>query len=669
MDIILRNRILKRSFLVATVLAICWLAFAFIAMKAQADATRYVKAGGTGDGASWATASGTLQAMIDVVAASGGGTVCVASGTYTPGNQRIDAFHLKSGVGIYGGFPNTGSPAWKDRDWHSSKAVLSGEIGNSGTTTDNCYHVLIYSGTPLSSAILDGFTIKGGYANGEYPHNSGGGLYSTQSSLLVQNCTFAENSAEVGGAVYNLDSDNTFANCIYWGNTASFRGGAMLNDQSSVSWQYTAAPELQQDLMIDLTLTGTGSVNGEPCYIAENEFEEDLTFPFCYEGTCFDVTLQSITFAQNIVHRDFIQQAINLTIDYLWGIPLTVPVDYTYTNRPEMLTVGGTWAFSTEIDIPLFGVHEETSWNARVVGTEEIAVVAGTFTCYRVEALSDTGSAVVSWWDVDGTMLCPVKYQLPAFPQFELPYVELANYPNYAPVITNCIFSGNQAASGGAIYNAVGSLPQVTNCILWEDKPREIQTEAGICPVTYSNVDNNTGVFPGTGNIFGTPMFVNPASGDFHLSPESPCIDAGDTNAPDLPHQDFEGDDRIRGKTIDMGADETCILTISKSGSGTVIPPVGAYSLDEVSQLSIEAIADPGWTFKEWEGDVSTIEDTNDASTSISSEDCSTSLTAVFIQKECASLQELLDSLGEYLDNQISVQALLDILNRYLTCG
>jgi len=43
---------------------------------------------------------------------------------------------------------------------------------------------------------------------------------------------------------------------------------------------------------------------------------------------------------------------------------------------------------------------------------------------------------------------------------------------------------------------------------------------------------------------------------DFHLDPASECIDAGDDFAPLLPALDFEGDPRIGGSAVDIGADE-----------------------------------------------------------------------------------------------------------------
>jgi hypothetical protein len=137
------------------------------------------------------------------------------------------------------------------------------------------------------------------------------------------------------------------------------------------------------------------------------------------------------------------------------------------------------------------------------------------------------------------------------------------NYEGSSPVLTNCTFEGNAATwGGGAVFNAGDSSPVLTNCILWGDTSPEIYNEDSTPVITYSDVQ---GGYSGEGNINADPLFVDAASGDYHLSLGSPCIDVGDNEAPALPDHDFEGDKRILDgdgnvwRRVDMGVDEVAV--------------------------------------------------------------------------------------------------------------
>jgi hypothetical protein len=52
------------------------------------------------------------------------------------------------------------------------------------------------------------------------------------------------------------------------------------------------------------------------------------------------------------------------------------------------------------------------------------------------------------------------------------------------------------------------------------------------------------------------PQFADAGPGDFHLLAPSPCRDGGENIMPGLPIEDFEGDPRIDGILVGMGADE-----------------------------------------------------------------------------------------------------------------
>jgi hypothetical protein len=83
--------------------------------------------------------------------------------------------------------------------------------------------------------------------------------------------------------------------------------------------------------------------------------------------------------------------------------------------------------------------------------------------------------------------------------------------------------------------------------------------------VTFSNVE---GGWAGTGNIDAIPLYMDPATGDFRLARNSPCVDAGDNAAvPALTPLDLDGNARIAN---DVGVDDT------GSGTGAIVD-MGAY--------------------------------------------------------------------------------------------
>jgi hypothetical protein len=85
-------------------------------------------------------------------------------------------------------------------------SILSAEIGAPDEAGDNCYHVVVGA----DGAVLDGFTITGGNANGPYPHLNGGGILSGNVSMMIANCRFVQNVADPaagsGGAIFDVGS-------------------------------------------------------------------------------------------------------------------------------------------------------------------------------------------------------------------------------------------------------------------------------------------------------------------------------------------------------------------------------------------------------------------------------------------------------------------------------
>ncbi len=64
---------------------------------------------------------------------------------------------------------------------------------------------------------------------------------------------------------------------------------------------------------------------------------------------------------------------------------------------------------------------------------------------------------------------------------------------------------------------------------------------------------------PGHGNITADPLFVDAAGGDFQLQAESPCINAGLNKPWMIGATDLDGNRRIVGGRVDMGAYESAV--------------------------------------------------------------------------------------------------------------
>jgi hypothetical protein len=206
-----------------------------------AGGTIYVDAdaSGGGDGSGWGAAFKYLQDAL--TAAVSGDVILVAHGIYKPDQDsaqpngtglRTDTFRLKNGVTIIGGYAGFGEPDPDARDINGYETVMSGDIGVVNYLGDNSYNVVISNGVN-QSAVLYGFIITAGNANGPDPYNNGSGMVNVHSSPTLTNCTIIGNFSEDSGAMNNHDGSNpTLTNCMFSGNSTERGGGAMKNYMS-----------------------------------------------------------------------------------------------------------------------------------------------------------------------------------------------------------------------------------------------------------------------------------------------------------------------------------------------------------------------------------------------------------------------------------------------------
>jgi len=189
-------------------------------------------------------------------------------------------------------------------------------------------------------------------------------------------------------------------------------------------------------------------------------------------------------------------------------------------------------------------------------------------------------------------------------------------------ILTNNTITENIANSRGgglSIYQPADRNSYVYNNIIWGNTAPEggdiyfSPWGPGI-PNGYNNdYSDMYGSWTNYGNnINEDPLFVG--GDNCQLQDISPCIDAGDNFAPELPEFDFVGSLRIidgdgdATAVVDMGAYEYVIdnLTIETSTGGTTDPSPGIYSHLGGTEVTVAALPDDNYRFSEWTGDVPT---------------------------------------------------------------
>ncbi|MEM8859194.1 MAG: choice-of-anchor Q domain-containing protein, partial [Chloroflexota bacterium] len=217
-------------------------------------------AGGGNNGKSWNNAFTGLQDGLTLASGCGSEVteVWVASGVYTPGIATTDSFELLASLGIYGGFVGTETMR-SERDWEANIAVLSGDIDGddiintngvvvtyTNQVGDNSYHVVSGNGV-TQTAVLDGFTITAGQADGTDPYDTGAGLNLNSANPTLSNLTIAGNWADAeGGGMNNESSDPAMTHITIYGNGAYYSGGGIFNRES-------------EPLMSNITVTGNSA--------------------------------------------------------------------------------------------------------------------------------------------------------------------------------------------------------------------------------------------------------------------------------------------------------------------------------------------------------------------------------------------------------------------------
>ncbi|HPO16228.1 MAG TPA: choice-of-anchor Q domain-containing protein, partial [Candidatus Hydrogenedentes bacterium] len=541
----------------------------------------YVVPDGTGDGSSWASPFGSLQAAMDF--AMPGDEVWVAAGTYTATTDPVVT--MKVGVSIYGGFAGT-ETARDERDWTANVTVIDGENARRCVLGAN-------------NATLDGFTITHGSAIGsngggmlnnrvspsvsncifianvsqrddEYNGGIGGGMYNSGDSPSVNNCTFTRNSAsEGGGGMYNSGSSPSVTNCTFMGNSARYNGGGMHNGGSSSSVSNCTFMGNTSDHNGGGMYNSGDSPSVTNCTFMGNTARYNGGGMYNYSSS---PVVTNCTFTDNSARED------GGGMYNRDGSPIIT--NCAFMGNSARYNGGGMYnsGDSTSVSNCTFMGNSADSGGGMYNSGSSPSVTNCTF---MGNSARYNGGGMYNYW---------------------------GDLPN----VTNCTFTGNSADLGGGMYNGYKATPSVTNCILWGDSS-EIYNDTNLPFVTYSCVQGGA-VYEGDGNINTDPLFVNAAAGSVQLQAGSPCVGAG--TATGAPATDILGRPRPIGTgvvtmgayegTVDLGALVDLTIAVSPVGcDATTTPPEGTYTCAPGDYIFISTQRTASMHFLNWTSSIS----------------------------------------------------------------
>ncbi|MBL8800640.1 MAG: right-handed parallel beta-helix repeat-containing protein [Planctomycetes bacterium] len=496
----------------------------------------FVDASATGanDGTSWTDAFTNLQSGIDV--ASSGVTltaqVWVANGTYVPtrqtvlGDPRSVTFELIDGVSILGGFAG-GETTANNRNLALNPTVLTGVLPGGL----RAYHV-VTGRVGATTATLDACIIEQGVANGAGPNGRGAGLFLIGSSPRVQGCVVRNNIADNAAGVYvGAASSARFTDCVFTSNTTVGRGGGLWFDATGglglnrCVFQSNASTTSGGALYV----TGAGRVVIEDCQFLSNASAEGAGLHISGAR----VAVVGCTFGSNsantrggalLVSGASTASLARLRLSSNEGGTRGGGVCCLDTSRVEARACAFEFCRASQPGSLGGGIHAEGS---SILQLRD---------CWMVDCAASAGGAL----STSGTSTA---------------------------VVERSTLASNDGSTGlGAGIRAAGSALQVANCVLWDNidtagmgDTSQLLRVSGVVTVNYSCVEGWTGAIAptGQGNVGAPPFNPSFAASTYRLRVGSPLVNAGDpTFVGSGASADIDGERRVSGGRLDMGADE-----------------------------------------------------------------------------------------------------------------
>lgn len=471
------------------------------------------EARGGNDGSTWYHAYNALQDGL--AAARAGDEIRVARGIYHPDRgrnvfvgDRNASFYLPHYVSLYGGFPSGGG-TWDQRDPDRHLTVLSGDLAeNDKAEEDPAGLGSAPERSDNSYHVLTVCQTVGAFLDG-FTITAGHAW-----GDLAQNDPRLD-----GGGLYMDGGRLKVHHCRFVANAARDKGGALCARDGTLLWQYNV---IQQNTAAEgggLWCKETGGL------LRENLFLNNVALSDGGGLHCFKT--EGLLITDNVLQKN---RAEDGGAVYMEEVVLTDLTYNTIVANQADENGGGLYCRDSDPVIASNVLQENRAEDGAGFWIKKSAPRIAHNMIVGNEARDDGGAGCCRSGN---------------------------------PELTNNTVVGNRATTGSAFWAEEDSRQVVSNCLFWENGAEFLYG----CRPRYCFLDV---LQPGEGNITGTPYFMDPLNGNYHLRSFSPCIDQGDNSVllPDA--RDFDGDMRLEMGQVDIGADE--VEEPFRDGDGDGLP-------------------------------------------------------------------------------------------------
>lgn len=494
------------------------------------------------DGSSFA--HGFQRVQQGLSAASSGDEVWVEAATY---NERTTM--VTPGVGLFGGFAGTetahpdnpaANPTILDGTSlaaspvtitdSASGGVLDGFTiqHGTGTQTSDGVHTIyaggaVFGGTP-SSFTISRCTIQDNHIdidrnNNIYDNDGGAFYFCCGGNWTISNCSFLTNSATNGGAIWGQGGSAAILNCGFAGNNA-YLGGAILFRSTNDTVQ-------NSNFLLNSSFQGGGIYSSGPR--ANGEVISGNYFAGNTAGNDGGAVYQLQVYFADIIGNTFSSNSASsgggAYVDR--GDAIRV-VGNIFTTNTASQDGGGVEAFGPTTGDPviLIGNNAFLGNSARSPDAFGHGGGGGIAAGFGANVINNTVAN---------------------------------NTGGGLSMGSNRITANNIVAFND--FGIASSSVNVGGILHFDDV-------FGNSHGDYIGFGGNSNI--GVGEISRDPLFVDLAHGNFHLQAPSPCIDGG-SKGDSLTYgasTDFEGDPRIFGSNVDIGADEALPVLVFSTQPG-----------------------------------------------------------------------------------------------------